>query len=725
MNEQLPLRLEPLNRQLVETRPAQRTSTQAPADTLRRLLAIARRRWMAFVCVFLFILGATAIYTARQTPRYTATATVVVNSRLLNISEKNNDVIPDASDEDRAVNAEYQVLQSPEVARQVVAALERREPGFSARLTEGQGAATPRAALEMAQSRLRIDRPGATNILSVSFTHKDPAVASIVANAFIYQYLTFKSDARIGAARNADTALLRELDTLRGRVQQAEESVAAYRRANNLLSADGVTLTEQEQSVYKQQQANAQTALAEERARFNTARSQLARGSDGDDVGEALTSPVVNGLRSQRALASAKLADLQVRYKPGHPDVVRAQGEVEDIDQAIRSEIGRVVSNLEARVSVAQQKAGSASGIVGAARGQLAANTAASVQLNELERRAEALRTNYAAMLQRQTAVASQAVVSDVDARILSPAAVPQQPSYPNRKLNLALGALLALLGGAIAVALLQLFDRTIVSSRYVEEQLRVPHLVNMPEIASIADRETRDMAPIDFILEHPLSMAAEAMRSLLLAIERNGPAGRTQFVGITSARPKEGKSTLAASLARVAAVAGRRTLLVDADIRRPSVAELFGVSTKVGLTEVLSGKAKASEAFVRDEPSGAWLLPVLAHPFDHAEMSSGEALDVLTRQLEGAFDLVIFDTAPALAAAETRMIMNHVGQTILAVRWNKTRVPVVRTALKQLAMIGVRPAGVVLTRADMKAIAAYAFDDVDHDYRSYANYGA
>ncbi|MGL5838580.1 MAG: GumC family protein [Sphingorhabdus sp.] len=724
MNEQLPLRIDLPGGRVVESRPPSPTST-GPADTLRRILAIVRRRWLVFSLVFISIFSAIAVYTARQTPRYTATATAVVNSRLLNISDKTENVIPDASDEDRAVNAEYQILQSPAVARRVLASLERRKPGFSARLAPGSGPNTRRAALDLLQSRLRIDRPGATNILSVSFTHTDPALSATVANAFVEQYLAFKSDARLGAARDADGALRQELDALRGQVEAAEQNVAAYRQANNLLNADGVTLTEQEQSLYKQRQADAQTALAEERARLNTARSQLRRGSAGDDVGEALSSPVVNQLRSQRAQASAKLAELEVRYKPSHPDVVRAQGEVNDIDQAIRSEIGRVVSNLEARVSVAQQKSGSASGIVASARDKLATNTAASVRLSELERQAEALRTNYAAMLQRQTAVASLAVISDIDARMLSPAAVPRQPSFPNSTLNLAIGALLALLGGGIAITLLHLFDRRIVSSRYAEEQLGLPHLVNMPEIASIADRADRRMAPADYVLEHPLSMAAEAMRSLLLTIERNGPPGRTQFVGITSARPNEGKSTLAASLARVAAAAGRRTLLVDADIRRPGVAAIFGVSTKVGLIEVLEGTAKPSEAFVRDERSGAWLLPVLARPFDHAKISSGEPIDLLTRQLDGAFDLVIFDTAPALAAAETRMILDHVGQTILAVRWRKTRVPMVQAALRQLAMIGVHPMGMVLTRADMKAIAAYAFDDVDHNYRSYANYGA
>ncbi len=433
---------------------------------------------------------------------------------------------------------------------------------------------------------------------------------------------------------------------------------------------------------------------------------------------------MIGQLRGQRAIASAKLAQLQSRYKPGHPDLIRAQRELEDIDSAISAEISRVVSNLEARVQVAQQKAGVASGISSQARAELATNAAASVKLNELERRAEALRTNYAGLLQRQTAVASEAVVADVDARPLSAAMVPQQPSQPNKKLNLAIGGLLALLAAGAAVLLLQLFDQTLVSSRDVEEKLGLPHIVNVPAVKSIAKHGSRRAAPIDFVLDEQLSVLAEAVRSLLLEIEKDGAPSRARMVGLTSAKPKEGKSTLAACLARVAAASGRKTLLVDGDIRRPSIAGLFDLEPTVGLTEVLSGQVPLHEALLQDERTGAFILPSVPRPFDQAQFNSHESMRSLISQLH-EFDLVIFDTAPALAAVESRLLMEHVDQTLLVVRWHSTRVPVARATLKRLLSLGVRPTGVVMTRVDMKAIAAYALDDIDHDYRSYASYGA
>ena len=464
MNDDMRAAIAPYRRnEVARGKQSLRIPERPPADRVRAFFAALRRRWLPLVAMFLFVIAATVLYTVRQQLTYTGTASLLVNSRVLNLTEQQDSVVPQASDEDRAIASEVQVLSSTEVAKRVIAALGAdRSPLIRERLT-GRADADPGEVLAAVRQKTRIDRPGATNVLAVSFTSTDPQLAARAANTYVDQYLAFKSDMRLNAARSADGSLRTELAKLRGQVEQAEASVAAYRRANNLLSADGVTLTEQEQSLYRQQDAAAQTALAEERARFNTARSQRARGSQGDDVGEALNSAVVGQLRGQRAIASAKFAELQARYKPGHPDVVKAQQEVRDIDQAISNEIARVVSNLEARVSVAQQKAAASGGIAARSRGELAANAAASVQLNELERRAEALRTNYAGLLKRQTAVASDTVVADIDARRLSNAMTPQNPSAPNMKLNLAIGTALAFLAALATVALLQLLDQTIV----------------------------------------------------------------------------------------------------------------------------------------------------------------------------------------------------------------------------------------------------------------------
>ncbi|RYF19431.1 MAG: hypothetical protein EOO77_10155, partial [Oxalobacteraceae bacterium] len=286
----------------------------APTDYFRRLLMVLRRRWLPFLAVFLIVLAAAGMYIVQRVPQYTAAATLLVNSRVLNVQAKDNDVVPVNSADDEAVASEIEVLRSAGVARRVIDAMQRQRTDYGRIVTQYKTPPPQRAILNATEGRVKVDRPGGTNVLAVSFTAADPMIAAMTANEFVTQYLALKVDSRLNAARSTDAGLRRELDNLRGRVVEAEAKVAAYRRARNLLSANGETLTEQEQSVYKQQEATAQTQLAEERARLTTARSQLARGSNGDDVGEALSSPVVNQLRGQRAQASAKLAQLEARY---------------------------------------------------------------------------------------------------------------------------------------------------------------------------------------------------------------------------------------------------------------------------------------------------------------------------------------------------------------------------------------------------------------------------
>ncbi|WP_380872505.1 GumC family protein [Sphingomonas sp. DBB INV C78] len=719
----------PISRRQTMIRTPVREDAHRPdrGGEVRRLFAILRRRWMVFAAVFLFVVFMVGLFTLRQTPLYAATANLIVNSRLVNVATKEKEVVPSASTDESAVDSEIQILKSPAVTNRVVEDLQLdRRPEFAKDVQQLSREDAIAAIGGMLRSQLLVERPGGTNVLAITYTSPDPVLAARVSNSVARQYLAVKANTRVQAAQMAGSGLGKEIDQLRGKLEAAERDVASYRAANNLLSADGVTLTEQEIALYKQQDAQARVALAEEQARLNTARSQMARGSRGDDVGEALNSPVVEQLRGKRAETSGKLAELQARYRPTHPDVVKAQRQLEDIDAAIQAEIGRVVSNLEARVSVAQQRAGTVSGISSGARGQLAASNAASVRLNELERRAEAYRSNYAAMLERQNAVSTQALVSDDDARLFSPALVPQQPSFPNKKLNLLLGALAGLIAAGLTVWLLHFFDRGLASSHDVEEKLGIPHVANLAEVRTIAEREDRDMPPIDFVVERPMALLAEAVRGLRLHIEKwehEGPGG--QVIGLTSASPGEGKSTLAVMLARVSALAGRRTLLIDGDLRRPSIAKLLNLKPKLDLEDVLNGKAWIEEACVLDEKSGAWVLPTIAKPFTHAEIVGREVMEVLLLEARRRFDLIIIDAAPALAAVDARALLQHVDAMLMVVRWNVTPLPMIRAALKKLRPLGIEPAGIVLSRVNMKAIAAYGVDDVDYHYRSYANYGA
>ncbi|MFN7533472.1 MAG: GumC family protein, partial [Brevundimonas sp.] len=584
-----------------------------------------------FFASVLLALVVTAIITLRATPMFTATANLIIDRQQQQVVDTQA-VLSGLPADSSTVDTEVEVLRSRQLAERVVDTLNlTQDPEFNSRLAppgpissviDGVsvflGAAAPDAAraqlsaeaaalekervVDVVLDRLSIRRAGLTYVMNVSFTSEDPAKAARIANTFADRYMLEQLEAKFDATRQANTWLNSRLAELRVEVQAAEAAVAQYRATNNLLSASGSTLTEQEISTYNPQLA--------------TVRAQLARGSTGDDVGEALGSIVVQRLREQRATVSREVADLSGRYGPNHPDMVRAQRQLVDIDAQIQAEIQRIISNLEAQAQVARERTGSMAGSLGAARGTLAANNAAAVRLNELERNAESVRALYESFLGRFQETSSQEGIQESDARIVSRAKVPTRQSAPNVPLNLMLGLVLGIGAGLAAVVLAELLDSGLTTSEEVELRIGLPALGAVPVMSSVADAVDRDLTPVDYVVAKPLSAFTEALRSLRASILYSRLGSATKVVALTSALPAEGKTTTAVCLTRVSAQAGAKVLIIDCDLRRRNVNRLLGIEPTVGLVEVLNGSVKLDQALIHDAPSGAWVLPLASGGF-------------------------------------------------------------------------------------------------------------
>jgi succinoglycan biosynthesis transport protein ExoP len=691
--------------------------TEAP----RRLIGAIRRHWIACGALFLVIFGAVALYTFTRTRLYSATAGMVVNSRELNIAEKDKEVLPGLPTNQGAPDTEVEILRSTAVATATVRALDLvHHPLFAKAIVKLPPEAQMSAATAMLKADVKISRPGESNVVSIAYVSPDPVLAKAVADQIGRQYLAIKAASRRQAVGTVDAGLGREIEDLRVRLETAEADVARYKTANNLLSADGVTLTEQELSLYKQQDATARAVQAQENARLRTARSQLARGSQGDDVGAALQSPVIQQLRTQRAETTARLAELQAKYQPGHPDLVKARDQVADIDQAIRAETRRVISNLDANARVAADSAANARATAYATSGTLAVNNAASVRLNELQRKADGLKESYQTLLGRRNSIRSQALVAGDDAQLFSPALLPLSPSSPNRPLMLAIGLVLAAIAAGALLWLLEALDRGIAGSRGVEAGLGLPNLALLPHVATIARADEAHIAPIDFAIQRPLSLYAEALRAIRLAVIGGHPNQHPIWVGVTSACAGEGKTTLAVSLARASAQAGSRVLLVDADLRRPAVARLMGLRPAAGLVELLEGRIALDAALIEDDASGLMILPIRQPRDIGGELFDQARFDRLISACRDRFDLVIVDAAPALVAADARQLLRLMDDVLMAVQWRKTPRPTAIAALRRLRAAGIEPLGAVLTQVDMKALARSGEAEADYALQTY-----
>jgi len=733
---------------------AERWSSISQVVDLNRLIATFRRRLKLFLAIALLVLVITVIATIRATPLYTATANLMIDTRTEQVVDATA-VLSGLSADSGVVDTEVEVLKSRHLAERVVEVLnlqddpefngKLRKPGPVASIIGGIGSlfgsAAPDAArgrlseidaqkekervVDAVLSRLSIRRAGLTYVMNVSFESESAPKAAKIANTFADRYLLEQLEAKFDATRQANTWLNTRLGELRAEVQQAEAAVEQYRTANNLLSASGATLTEQEISAYNQQLATVRSQQAEEVARLRTARAQLASGSTGEDVGEALGSTVVQQLRARRAEVSGRVADLSSRYGPRHPDMLRAQRELSDIDSQIQAEIQRIISNLEARVQVAQERTGSMAGSLGSARGTLAANNAAGVRLNELSRNAESVRTLYQSFLDRFKETSSSEGIEQSDARIVSRAAIPTGPSSPNIPMNLAIGLVLAMGAGLASVVLAEMLDSGLATGEDIERKFNLPHLGSVPALASVADPEDRDENPVDYVLKRPLSSFSEAVRALRASILYSRIGHDIKVLALTSALPNEGKTTTAVCLARVAAQSGARVVIVDCDLRRRNVNRLLGVEPERGLLEVLTKTAKLDEVLLLDEASGAYILPLAKNSFTPKDVFGSDTMDQLLGQLRQTFDLVILDTAPVLAVADTRVLAARSDAVVFLTRWRKTPEKAISAALKLLGQSGAHVAGIAMTQVDMNAQARYGYGDAGYYYAEYKKYYA
>lgn len=720
------------------------TVSDAQEGGLFSLLAAYRRHLWMILLIAGVVFAAAAAVTFLMTPKYTAEATVVLVPQKAQVGQ---DLTVEQQDPSGSfgIDTRAEQLKSRELAEAVVRRLNlEKDPEFSKPPT-GADAKAPNAdqkqfdnVVETVGRFFKARRIGQTNLLELRFTSKNAHKAALIDNTFAEEFIALQTKEKADQTEDANQLLTGQLDDLRRQSDDAQSAVQKYKAEHNLLSEGGGSLGAENMStggvlgataLHEQQIANlnGQYAVAaadevESNARLASARVAIASNSNGSDIGAALNSSVITDLRRQQADASRHVVDLETRYGPRYPDLLAARQQLNDINVAIQTEINRNMSNLQAQAKITGQKTASIRAGLAAAQSSLEKADLASADLVRLQSQAQASQVLYAAVLSRVKETAAQRATAQSDARINTRAEAPLRPSIPNVPLNLAAGLILGLGLGVGGAVVRQNMTAGLTTMEEVEGKLGAPYLAGISTVMSSIKKPT-STDPMQAVINHPFSSFAESFRTLSTAL-LHGKEGPIRVVALTSALPNEGKTTTAVCLARVSALSGTRTILVDCDLRRRSVNRLLaGHEPTQGLIEVLEGSAKLDDVIVVDEQTGAHILP-LAHrgaikgqPFDTP------AMDDLLRDLAARYDLVILDTAPILPVVDTRVLASKVDAVAVLARWRVTPIHAVRTAMKMLDQVGGRVAGVALTRVDLKDQQRYGYGDPSYYHKDYKGY--
>lgn len=661
-----------------------------------RLIGLVRRYWWLIAAITAATLIATWLAYQAAEPVYSATARVALERRQEVFVQTNADA-PLLKTDSSAVDTEVQVIQSPELAGRVVDALQLAQvPEFGGEV--GTPDIRRRRAIGILRGGLEVRRDGTSYAIAVSFESGSAELAARVVNAVVDGYVGSQLTVKSGDRQRETDLLGPRIAQLRGQLIAAEQAVAQYRAANNLLQVDrDGTYAAQEIAALNTQLADARAQQAAAQARLSAARG---RGTD------ALGSTVVSALRAQQAEVSAERADLASRYGPRHPDLARIDQRLADINGKIRGEIGRVVASVEAEARVASGRTSSLQSSVNRAQGELMSENNAGVRLAELERNAASSRSLYQAFLDRYRGTVAAQGTERSDAQVIAHALVPGAPISPNRMVYLLLGLIGSVAASALAILVLSMLERGVTASDEVEDKLGVLGIGSVPDIRTIPGIGVvrRDgVIPADFMVDNPGGVFAESFRSIRAALQRGPGGAAVKVVAVTSALPGEGKTTIAICLARSAALAGQRAILVDCDLRQRASSRQAAGTVEHGLVEVLTGAVTLDQAIIQDSATGMYMLPQKLDGGDHFDLMSSPMMERFIAALRQEFDLIILDSAPVIPVAEARLVAAMADRVLFVMRWRKTPVRAAERALVQLDRVGATVVGAVLSLVNLK----------------------
>jgi polysaccharide biosynthesis transport protein len=678
-------------------------SPDRPFD-LRQYLNFLWRNWMFIAAIAAFALLVGIIDLIRAIPLYTASTQVLLEQKEKppGLDNAGTDRRFDSYSGYGYMENQIAILRSDSLLRRVAVkelVPPKTTPG-EAQSKDDQASAEEAIAdgINRLRGALSVSSSGRADILNIAVTWEDPLRAAKLANAVADAYVVDQLDARLESAKRASGWLSDRLIELRAQLSDSEDAVATFRKDHGLTrSGPTVALNDQQLSDLNGKLIAARTDTAEKKARVDFVADLAAGKKTVDSLPDSLASAsgVMGALRAKLADASQREADLLSRYSSNHPAVVNVEAEKRDIARSIAAETQRIAESVKSDYALAKARLDALQKAMDEATGQGELDNDDAVKLRELERTAAVNKSLFEDFLQKAKITDEQSTFRANDVRVIMPAQ-PGGQTFPNSRkvLMLALFAGLGLgIGGAFAMEKLKSGFTT---PREVEEALGIPVLASVRQMRKSELVKDGKNIPVPFYqLHHPISPFSESIRTLRSSIHMSDVDQPPKVVQVTSARPGEGKTTIAVSLAISAAFAGRKVALVDADLRHPAVSRFFRVEQEKGLVDLLMGAATAESILRYHKDLKLTVLSAGSKSLNPPDLLASDRMKTLIAQLKEDFDYVVVDTPPVGPVVDPVIVANLADKTIFVVQWASTPRELVETSLQQVSAHK-RVAGVV-----------------------------
>jgi succinoglycan biosynthesis transport protein ExoP len=692
------------------------------------------RQWrlIALVTGLSIIVG--AIYVAISPARYTADADMIIDTKRVtwtqaDMSAENRPL------EDASVESEIETTRSEKVATAVIRRLHLDEdPEFIGagnglrrrifslfKLTSGpeQVASSDelmRRVLGTVRDNLRVTRLGRSYIEQIAYTSLDRDKAAKIANAFADAYIEDQLQAKFEATHRASIWLEQRIGELRQQASDAYKAVQDFKSENSIIiGVDGKLASEVELDQLGIALAKARADTSQARARFDRiSRVMEQRPDSGKEsldipdpiVTDALSNPVITKLRQQFLDDQNKESEWSARYGADHQAARNLRAEMAALQRAIWDEISRIAESYKSELQITKSQEESIDKRMTDVFQNSSATRQSQVRLRELETAANTYRGIYETFLTRFTQSVQQQSFPSTEARVVTAASPPGLPTSPKISLTLALAAICGLGLGVMSAFAREQMNRQIHTRAQLEKLLGTSCLAVLPAFAekrpNFGKPRTSDSGVLRQLSEvAPFSATAEALRYIKVAIDLHPTGGKV--IGIISALPGEGKTTVAAGFAAFVAKSGARTLLVDADLRNPSMTRTLGYANAPGLLNMVADKSDFDNFVITDSKFSFDFLPSSTQikPLNSSDILNSPAMKQMLKTAKSDYDYILVDLPPVLPVVDVKAAAHLFDAFVLVVEWGSTPTDEILRAISASPILSERLLGTVLNKAD------------------------
>ena len=604
------------------------------------------------------------------------------------------------------------------------------------------------------ESRLTIRPELDSRIISILFLSPDPVLAAKIANAHAQAYIKEGLKLRTQPGEQAEEFLREKLAEVEQKLKESEINLNNYRRRSGLVYLDEGDQAKPGQGSHRTTIIERLDVLSKLLAEAEAdriaqeAQAQLVHSKQYDSLPAVVNSPLVQNLKEQLAVLEGQEASLASTYMPDHPKFMKAHAQTEDVRNRLHKEIANIAAATQASYLAAQAKEQNLKSEMDDLKIQAMKMKDAGVEDAILSREVDTNRELYQGILQRMKEMGMEAQLRASNVSVIDPAVPPPSPAIPKKAASLMLSLVIGLLGGAGLALVYEYLDNTLETPAEVEAFLRLPNLSVIPDFLTMAngagrpaldhkngkaiastaangngtERKDATRPALPTLAITPYSPATEAFRTLCTGLILSQPDHPPRTILFSSTRKGEGKTVSILNTAIAFAQAGRRVLVIDADLRRSHCHRTLGLENAIGLTEVLTGQVEAEKVLrrvIEGQGQGAvWLMSSGSRPPNPGALLGSKRMRDVIDKMKDQFDHVLIDSCPLVPMSDSLILSALVDGVVLVVLAGETPRNVVRDSVVHLVRAHANTLGIVLNRVDMKN-SDYAY----YFYRHYTPY--